>query len=311
MADPHHDGEDPLAPDEAFEVLGNEIRMEILQTLAGAQNPLPFSELRDRIGVSDSGQFNYHLDRLVGHFVGDTDTGYDLKRAGERVIEAVLSGAVTSAPTLEPTRIDKNCGYCGAALEVSYSEGAVPYYCTGCAGLFEDRTPFETDEFGYLGSGSLPPAGVQGRSATEVAKAGWIWAGLEILGQASGVCPRCSGPIEHSVRLCENHDTTEGRCDACDSVYAVHIDNQCTNCIYQGAGIIGLRLMANTEYLAFFTSRGINPLTDIEWQSSDYDEEILSTDPLRMRFTYTLDDDSIALTLDDELEVVEVTENSV
>lgn len=95
MAAESDSGGPTLPPDDAFSVLGNETRMEIIQELADASDRLPFSELRDRVGVSDSGQFNYHLDKLVGHFVEDTEDGYGLRRAGERVIEAVVSGAVT------------------------------------------------------------------------------------------------------------------------------------------------------------------------------------------------------------------------
>ena len=62
-----------LAPDDAFELLGNETRVRILQTLGTADEPVPFSELHDRVGLRDSGQFNYHLDRLVGHFLQKTD----------------------------------------------------------------------------------------------------------------------------------------------------------------------------------------------------------------------------------------------
>lgn len=83
-----------LSPDDAFAVLGNDTRMKILQTLGEADEPLRFSELRDRIGVRDSGRFNYHLDKLTGHFITETDDGYALRPAGTRVVEAVLSRVV-------------------------------------------------------------------------------------------------------------------------------------------------------------------------------------------------------------------------
>jgi DNA-binding HxlR family transcriptional regulator len=53
---------------EAFEVLGNGIRTAMVLELADA-GPLSFSELRERVGVTDSGRFNYHLEKLVGRFV--------------------------------------------------------------------------------------------------------------------------------------------------------------------------------------------------------------------------------------------------
>jgi hypothetical protein len=90
-----------LPPEEAFAVLGNEIRVDVLRTLAAADEPLAFSELYDRVDVADSGQFNYHLDQTLGHFVVDGDDGYRLADPGRRVVEAVLSGAVTDRPEMD------------------------------------------------------------------------------------------------------------------------------------------------------------------------------------------------------------------
>lgn len=72
---------------EGFEMLGSNTRLAILLALWQAQDPSPppseqsdpdvsFSALRERVGIRDSGQFNYHLDKLVGTFVEQTDAGY-------------------------------------------------------------------------------------------------------------------------------------------------------------------------------------------------------------------------------------------
>lgn len=71
------------------------MRMEILQTLAEADGSLPFSELRNQVGVKDFGQFNCHLDKLEGYFVSKMDGACDLRQAGARVIEAGHFVAVT------------------------------------------------------------------------------------------------------------------------------------------------------------------------------------------------------------------------
>ncbi len=117
-----------LGPEDAFGALGNETRMTTLRVLADADGPLPFSELRDRVGMPDSGQFNYHLDKLVGHFLARTDAGYGLRRAGDRVVEAVLSGAVTEAPTLELTDVDEQCFRCDGGVKVGFREERVAAY---------------------------------------------------------------------------------------------------------------------------------------------------------------------------------------
>ena len=301
-----------LAPNDAFATLGNEIRMEILQTLGEADDPLSFSELRDHVGMRDSGQFNYHLDKLTGHFVEKTDAGYDLRQAGRRVVEAVLSGSVTEAPVIEPTRIDQPCQYCGAPVEVSYREEHVTVACTECAGSYAESAGVGDRQ--RLGVLALPPAAVEGRSPGEVLQAAYTWGGLEVYSIACGVCPRCGASVDTSVSVCSDHDATDGLCAVCDSRYAVHFSSQCTNCIHDAIGAAGVCLTASTEFLEFVTSHGINPLApsslDI-WGAAigDYEENVLSTDPFEARFTFSIDDDLLTLTVDEDLTVVDVTQS--
>lgn len=103
--------EDPV---EAFAVLADETRLDILRTLAEADEPLSFSRLRDRVGVRDSGRFSYHLRQLREYFVRETDGGYELGHAGSRVVAATGarsdqfdSGAEAAADA------DAACPVCG------------------------------------------------------------------------------------------------------------------------------------------------------------------------------------------------------
>jgi AcrR family transcriptional regulator len=79
-------------------VLSNETRLAILPALwetydpHAERNAVPFSELRDRVGIRQGGQFNYHLEQLLGHFVRKGDDGYKLRQAARHVVQAVLSG---------------------------------------------------------------------------------------------------------------------------------------------------------------------------------------------------------------------------
>lgn len=95
-----------LSPDEAFGVLGNGTRIQILQELGETNEPLSFTELRDRLGIRQGGRFNDHLEQIVGYFAGKTHAGYVLGQPGRRIVQAVLSGAVTNNPDFEYTGID-------------------------------------------------------------------------------------------------------------------------------------------------------------------------------------------------------------
>ncbi|PSQ18230.1 hypothetical protein BRD00_05685 [Halobacteriales archaeon QS_8_69_26] len=305
----------PLSPDEAFAVLGNEIRMGILRALADADGPLPFSELRERVGTRDSGQFNYHLGKLTGHFVRQTEEGYDLRRAGDRVIQAVLSGAITDAPVLDPVEVEDPCIHCGAPTVVGFREGYVRHYCTECTGTYgevevpvgaagEDQADGDGEELGFLGRMALPPAGVQGRTPTELVETTSVWGILDFLAVARGLCPRCSAPVERAVSTCKDHGTAGQVCDRCDNRYAVIQRTRCTNCPYDSRAPFVLFCLAAPTVLAFLGERGVDPLTD--WTAVDWTEDVEGTDPFEARFTCTVDGDAITLTVDDGLEVVDV-----
>ena len=127
------DDEAVRSPEAAFSLLSNETRFAVLRALYDAdERSLSFSDLRERTGVKDSGQFNYHLGKLVGVFVRETDDGYALRYAGKRVIGAVLSGAYTREVTVDPIPVDGRCFDCGGRLEASYRDERARTGCVDC-----------------------------------------------------------------------------------------------------------------------------------------------------------------------------------
>jgi len=308
-----------LSPDEAFATLGNETRFGVLRALAEADGSVAFSELRDRVGMADSGQFNYHLDRLVGHFVEATDDGYRLRHAGRRVVEAVLSGAVTDRPSLSGERIDHSCEFCGTPIEVDWDGSGIGLYCPNCQGQYapEHATGESADgDRGYLGHLPMPPAGVRDRDPAAAYRTAWTWGNLEILSLSSDICPRCAGPVTFDVNVCDDHDATDGTCDACENRHRIGLAVRCENCIFESGGAFVVRLVAHTALLSFLTDHGYNPIApgrpqEVNVIHADYEEELLSEDPFRARFAFSDGDERLAMTVDDDLDVVETTRESV
>lgn len=308
--------EDPatLSPDEAFALLGNETRMEIVQVLGKAAEPQSFSEIRKEVGVDDPGQVNYHLNKLKEHFVNQSDGGYRLLEPGHRIIQAVFSGVVTGTSVQEVTPIDAPCPYCGRSVEISYREGRLVILCTECAGTFagsETDAPFlEEHPHGTIAILPLPPAGVTGRTPRATLDATIVWTFTEFLALASGLCPRCSVAIDWPLRVCEDHDTSEGCCDLCNTRHAVNIDYDCPNCSHEEANVpVGFNLFLTApELMSFFSSRGLIPAIPT-WETSapmfDYRDEVIEVDPLKVKLTYTLEGDRLEMTIDDELNVLE------
>lgn len=299
-----------VSPDEAFSALGNETRIRILQTLADTDGPLSFTELRTRLNYRHGGQFNYHLDQLVDHFVRKTDDGYDLRPAGRRIIQAVQSGAVTEAPVIERRPSDEPCQLCGAPIEIQYVEERVEAFCTACRGVWGQNE--DGEDGGHLGGRYLPPAGVKGRSQVSMYRAAWTWTQLKLFAIGSGLCPACSAQLENEPVVCEKHEPGTDVCEGCGRRYAVRVLSRCTNCLFEGAGTLPVCVITNTDFLAQLTRHDLNPIVPdsiaaVQRVFSDFEEEVLSTEPFEVRMTFTVDGDSISLTVGEDLEVVDVT----
>lgn len=308
-------GSTALSPDEAFALLGEETRLAILQALGDAEGPLSFSTLFERVDYDTTANFSYHLERLRGHFVRETEEGYALRQAGNRVVEAVLSGAVTRSPVVERTPVERPCQHCRApTVEVEYVEEEVGVYCTRCRGQYggdgadEGSLPSERERIGYL---HLPPAGIPGRTPAEMLDAAEVWTTLQAQSLHRGVCPRCSAAVHDELTVCAEHDPDDGICPRCDRRFAVHAHSRCTNCPFELGGAAIGHLHAHAEVLSFLFDHGIDPFSPSSPSVllvADFEEELIATDPLEVRFTFTIEGDELVLSVDEELEVIEAVE---
>lgn len=312
--DPGSDDSMGLSPDETFEILGKKVRLQILRTLGEADEPLAYSELFDRIEYDDSSNFNYHLGRLEGHFIHKTDDGYVLRHAGRRVIEAVLSGAVTESPAVKRTQVDWPCFLCGAPIEVSYREEHLGMYCPACGGtrgagstIGEDWAVQPTDVLGYL---NLPPAGVSDRTPAEILETASVWTTTEVMELSRGICPRCSASVEQSLAVCDDHDDTNGRCESCDQRFGVTTHYQCTNCIFDLESPFVTSLLTNLDLIEFMVERGVDPLAPNGFHLANLDERIISIDPFKARYRFVADGDVLDMVVNDEFSVVDVTRSN-
>jgi hypothetical protein len=149
----------------------------------------------------------------------------------------------------------------------------------------------------------LPPAGIAGRDARAVLESAFTWAYAEWLVAAKGVCPRCSAHIDHTLLVCDAHDES-GVCEPCGRRKAVGFRSVCTNCDTTMGSVLSMHLAASPEVLVFLSTRGVDPLADSWDWGWDYEEEVVSTDPFEGRFTFTVQEDALTLTVNEDLEVV-------
>lgn len=177
-------GDDELAPSTAFSLLGDATRLEIVTALHDlrAGEATAFSDLYDRVEVRDSAQFNYHLDRLVPHFVTKTEAGYALTQRGSRVARAVAAGSYTESPERDPFETDGACYACGeAGLLARYEDERFVVECPDC-----DETVLR------LG---VPPTVVRDRDGADLVRAVDRWSHSQVSLAADGVCPSCGGTM--------------------------------------------------------------------------------------------------------------------
>jgi hypothetical protein len=264
----------------AFAAVADELRVGILRELWHADEPLSFSELRERVGVRDSGRFNYHLGELRGRFVEKTGDGYDLRFAGRKLVGGLHSGAYTEeAEPVGPQPVDGSCVACGGDLEAVYEDQVGKVDCTDC-----EVTLIQT---------GVPPAFVDGREDDLAAAVdGYVRTTLRSF--LDGFCPTCSGP-------------TAGHLD--DSEYGPEAVVECERC---GASFYGLAAWVGVDHpavLSFYDDHDrsvrdtrlwhLDWLADAEWvgEGGGGDDQVV--------VAVELDDEALRLTVDDRLAVTD------
>jgi len=287
--DAHPEAEKLDAAD-AFSLLGDSVRLDIVRVLweAGRGNAVPFSELYDRVDVSDTGQFNYHRQQLVPHYVRKSEDGYRLTQAGERVARAVNAGIYTENTEMEDFDVRGPCYDCGSGnLRGEYVGGRFRIDCRDC----DNRV---------LNVG-VPPSAARGRDPPEFVDAYEVWARTRTEQAKRGVCPVCSGPMEPG-RSEPIRDTVDV------DVQAVF---DCAVCDRRVVSSFGTLALWHEDVESFLREREASlleqPYWSVERAMTDRHTALVSEDPPRYRVTFRADDDVCTVEFDDDLTVVETS----
>jgi len=279
-------------PEEAFAALSDETRVDILRALWSAEgHRATFSELREAVGVADSGGFNYHLDKLVGRFVRKTDDGYELALAGMHVNGAIRAGAYTMAGALDPVELDDPCPFCGGTRTFRYEDEAVAIECADC--------PFTL--------GAPVPPGVFADYDRETAPAVASRYFRTIVGQVSnGFCWYCDGPVELTVRSLAAASEAEVPEELVDLPFAHY---ECERCGAEITSDLGSAMVDHPAVGGFYFDHGIDvrdrPFHTFNALDPDR-SAIRQRDPFRASVTFTVDDESLTLVVDEGCDVVDV-----
>lgn len=300
---------------EAFEILGNETRLAILFALWDASEPgigndgLAFSDLRERVDVSDSGRFNYHLDKLTDRFIERIDGEYALRQAGESVVKTVISEAGFEAPDIETTEIDLPCSHCDGQTAIRYTDDWLYHFCIECEGTYESQDVPN----GCLSVHCLAPVACVNRTPDELYALAQFKMLQKIRQAMNGVCPMCTGPVEQSVDICEEHDA-EGNCGTCGHPDRIRADFECTVCKEYAVNIPLTHCIAtHPAVISFYYDHDINLERELGERTAshrlhellDSKVELVEDEPIRIRIIISLNSDMLLVTLDDDLNVIE------
>lgn len=323
--DDAHDTEDGgLSPEAAFALLANETRVATIEALweSWDEGPVPFSVLRNRVGVRDAGGFHYHLRKLRDHFVRKVEEeesdgeategsdGYVLTPAGFKIAQAVVAGTGIDAPVIEDLTLDDSCPRCEDDVELTYSGGAVRVYCTDCPGFWTGTDEYGAMGEGYLGGWEFPPAGLANRSPEQILDASILHMITRTEALMAGVCPDCGGPVEGTLHVCEDHDPDGGVCEACGRGFLGVIWWRCDVCKLGFGAPSWAAAVQHPTVRSLLAEEGID-YRDDPWRAvhvgyeRGWAETAISTDPLRIRIDVAVGEETTELVLDGSGSVVE------
>jgi len=286
-------------PDATFDLLADETRLAIVRELGDADGSLSFAELRTRVGVRDSGRFNYHLSKLTDRFVSKAeDGGYVLTRAGRQIDGTLEAGTYTHTTEIEPIALAGACPTCETTQTLRYEDQLVRTECDCPLGA----------QF------HLPPSSLAGEDRETFPTACDRYLKTLLYKSRRGFCMYCDGSVEPSVRSLAQSDEFSGESpdagpfgfDRPEDVPVVEMT--CRRCDRSLVSGLSLALLDHPTVVAFYDDRDRvareQPFWTVRGFATDR-EWVHSREPFRAAVTYVVDGDSLTLVADETLAVVE------
>ncbi len=279
-------------PADAFGALADDTRVDVLRALWETDDQsASFSELREAVGMRDSGQFNYHLDKLAGQFVRKTDGGYELTHAGRHVVGGLLAGAYTMTGDVDPIALDEPCQNCGGERTFRYENERVRVDCAGC----DFYTLFE-----------VPPGVFAGHDRDEFVGVAERYLRQLIAQNRKEFCTYCEGHAPPRVLPAAEtvDDAAEEKPDGVRNYPMAR--NECERCGQHMTMDLGAALLTHPAVVTFYHDHGVDVRTSSLWRFPGADRDrswIRQESPFRAGVRFDADDESLTLTVDEHLDV--------
>ena len=173
---------------------------------------------------------------------------------------------------------------CNAAdLEARCVENYVEIYCTG-----------HGDSIGLL---PFPPSSIRRHEGTEFLYALNRYHRYQFGLAIDGICPECGGAIDPGVERYADPDRK----------HDMWLQLDCDTCGWW-RGMLGLfAVLEHPAVVGFYADHGENLRDRPLWYlGPNWEEEVLSDDPLRVAISTRLDEDEITVVFDDDLAVLDI-----
>ncbi|WP_255168527.1 winged helix-turn-helix domain-containing protein [Natrononativus amylolyticus] len=275
---------------DAFDLLSDETRLRILEALTERLRAQPgepalgFSDLRRAVGRRDSGNFNYHLQQLVGRYVVETDGGYRLSASGLNVVTAIIAGTYDRADEPLAGEVDDPCPLCGETLSASYEDSLLEVSCPN----------------DHWFRNLLPRGAVADRQLSAVVRLMTLRTRRDLELSQEGVCPWCYGSLTWALEAADVRGETEvrTRCGRCGAFVEIPFGTVCLH---------------HPAVVSFYHDHAIDVRTEPYWSPVFWDpiEVVVECDdPLRIGISHRQGDDELELVVDGALSVVTIERNA-
>jgi hypothetical protein len=278
---------------EVFGLLADETRVDVLRTIARAQNEHPrsgvaalsFSELYDRVDVDGTSKLSYHLGELTDTFLRKHEGGYAFTHAGEQLVRFVLAENFRSPPAFDPVDAPGVCLHCGeTALQATLHDQFFLVECGAC----------ERPAFSYR----VRPAQIEAHENGRLIDAVVREQAGDFVKMRGAVCPDCTGRLETEVV-----DTDEIPVSK-DLPVEYLTSSACQQCLRFLSVPLTHAAAYHPESVAFHWDRGFDVMGTGVWQfhrhleAGNWKAERTATDPAEYRVQYQHESRTLRLYLD-------------